>query len=143
MGGSKRVGLIQRRARAPSSPLGAIHSTNSSSTEKISNRYSAKSDSSSGTSTISSAPTSGPNSIPLPPTITASTNRMDWENGKDSGLMNISKGASKLPASPVNAADRANARVLLMTGLKPSERAAISDAFTARMALPQLLWLKR
>ncbi|MNP77042.1 hypothetical protein D3C76_1743890 [compost metagenome] len=57
--------------------------------------------------------------------------------------MNISNGASKPPASPVNAADKANASVLLMTGLKPSERAAMSEAFTARMALPQLLWLKR
>ena len=53
--------------------------------------------------------------------------------------MNIISGETTAPAIPVSSAERAKASVLVCTGLKPSERAAISDALTARMARPQPL----
>ncbi len=101
------------------------------------------SESSSGSSTISSAPSTGPSTEPAPPTITASTNRIDWEKGNEAGLMNIISGATSEPARPVSSADRPKARVLVCTGLKPSERAAMSEALTARMAVPQPLLRRR
>ena len=89
------------------------------------------------------APTTGPSTQPAPPTITASRNRIDCENGNESGATNMNKGAKIAPASPVNDADRANAAVLTITGLSPIERAAISASRTATIPLPQALFARR
>src|ERR1043165_2666592 len=112
---------------------GAIHSTTSSSAPTISSRYSARLDSSSGSSTVTTAPTTGPSTQPEPPTITASRNRIDCENGKESGATNIISGAKIAPASPANTAETAKAAVLIDTGLSPTERAAVSLSRTATM----------
>ena len=85
------------------------------------------------------APTTGPSTQPAPPTMTASRNRIDCENGNESGATNIISGAKIAPARPVNTADSANAAVLTVTGLRPIERAAISLSRTATIALPQAL----
>ena len=127
----------------PSTPSGAIHRITSSAAPKNSSRYSARPDSSSGSTTLTSAPTTGPSAQPAPPTITANRNRIDCENGNESGATNISSGAKIPPASPVNTADSANAAVLTMTGLSPIERAAASASRTATIAMPQPLRARR
>ena len=138
-GGAVDRGAAEARERADACPRGASHSTTSSSAPKNSSRYSARCDSSSGSTTVTAAPTTGPNTQPAPPTITASRNRIDCENGNESGATNIISGAKIAPASPANTADSANAAVLIVTGLRPIERAAVSLSRTATMALPQAL----
>ena len=58
-------------------------------------------------------------------------------------MINIISGATRVPAALASMAERVNARVLLTTGLKPSERAAISLALTARIASPHWLRCRR
>src|SRR5882672_7549416 len=139
------AGLILRRYRisVPMMPSGAIHSTTSSNTPTNSSRYSARPDSNSGIITVTMAPTSGPSPQPAPPTMTASRNRIDCENGNESGATNIMSGAKMAPASPANIADIAKAAVLIVIGLSPTERAAASLSRTARIALPQPLAASR
>ena len=55
----------------------------------------------------------------------------------------MNSGAKIAPASPVNTADSAKAAVLMMTGLSPIERAAISASRTATMPLPHALLASR
>src|SRR6187455_2172825 len=98
-------------------PFGAIHSTTSSNAPTNSSRYSARKDRNSGSITVIAAPTAGPSTQPDPPTITASRNRIDCENGNESGATNIISGAKIAPANPANTADTANAAVLTLTGL--------------------------
>ncbi len=57
-------------------------------------------DSSSGSTTLIAAPTTGPNTQPAPPTITASRNRIDCENGNESGATNINSGAKIAAGEP-------------------------------------------
>jgi hypothetical protein len=137
--------LIRRRrlTSVPMTPSGAIHSTTSSNAPTNSNRYSASPDSSSGSITVTTAPTAGPSTQPAPPTITASRNRIDCENGNESGATNIISGAKMAPASPANTAETAKAAVLIVTGLSPTERAALSLSRTATIALPQALPARR
>jgi len=52
-------------------------------------------------------------------------------------------GAKMPPASPVNTADRENAAVFTITGLRPIERAAGSASRTATIAMPQPLRARR
>ena len=94
-------------------------------------------------STVTTAPTTVPNTKPEPPTITASRNRIDCEKGKESGATNIISGAKIAPASPAKAAEIAKAAVLMLTGLRPTERAAVSLSRTATIALPQALAARR
>mgnify|MGYP003694461449 CR=1 FL=1 len=69
-----------------------------------------------GSTTMTAAPTSGPSTQPAPPTMTASRNRIDCENGKELGAdEGRSAARTAPPASPVNAADSAKATVLTMT----------------------------
>ena len=98
---------------------------------------------SSGSTTMTAAPTTGASVQPAPPTITASRNRIDWENGKESGATKANSAANRPPATPVSAADSAKAMVLTMTGRKPMARAAISESRTATMAMPQELRARR
>ena len=65
--------------------------------------------------------------------MTASRNRIDCENGNESGATNISSGAKIPPARPVKTAESAKAAVLTITGLRPIERAASSASRTATM----------
>ena len=131
------------RASKPSTPAGATHRITSSDAPKNSRRYSARPERSSGSTTLMSAPTTGPKVQPAPPTMTANRNRIDCENGNESGATNISSGAKIPPASPVNTAERANAAVLTITGLSPIERAAGSASRTATIAMPQPLRARR
>src|SRR6202008_2951410 len=114
-----------KRASRPITPDGAAQSTASSSAPTNNNRYSASCDSSSGSKTVIAAPTAGPNCAPAPPTITASRNRIDCENGKESGATNIISGEYTAPARPAKAAEMANDAVLIVTGLSPIDRAAV------------------
>ena len=75
--------------------------------------------------------------------MTASRNRIDCENGNESGATNIINGAKIAPASPAKTADIANATVLMLTGLSPIERAAVSLSRTATIALPHALAARR
>src|SRR4051812_23889561 len=117
-------------------PSGAIHNTISISAPKNSKRYSASPASASGSSTTMAAPTSGPVTVPAPPTITTSTNRIDCINAKLDGVTNPDSGANSAPASPAQAADKVNASALTATGLSPIDSAAISESFTARIDEP-------
>src|SRR3984893_13919232 len=112
-------------------PSGASQSTTSSSTPKNSRRYSARLDSSSGNTTVIAAPTAGPSTQPAPPTTQANKNRIDCENGNESGATNASSDAKMPPEMPAKAADSMNAAALTLTGLSPIERAATSAARTA------------
>ena len=123
----------------PITPSGASQSTTRSRPPKNSNLYSARLDSISGSTTLIAAPMAGPSVHPAPPTITASRNKIDCENGKLEGATNIRRGANIAPASPVRTADKANDAVLTITGLSPIERAATSASRTATMPLPQVL----
>src|SRR5262249_2745541 len=127
----------------PSTPSGATQSTISSKPPKNRSLYSAKPDNSSGPITLIAAPTTGPNTQPAPPTMTASRNRIDCENGKESGATNINSGAKIAPARPVKNADSTKAVVLMITALSPIEPAAISASRTATMLLPQALAASR
>src|SRR5712671_2665867 len=118
-------------------PSGASHSTTSSNTPKNSKRYSARFDNSSGNTTVTTAPTAGPKTQPAPPTTQENRNRIDCENGNESGATNASKDAKMPPATPANAAESMKATALTLTGLSPIERAAISASRTATIALPQ------
>src|SRR4029077_19223956 len=106
-------------------------------------RYSARAAISSGSTTITAAPTTGASVQPAPPTITASRNKIDCENGKLSGATKANSAANKPPATPVNAADSAKAMVFTTTGLKPTARAATSESRTASIAMPQELEARR
>ena len=132
-------GSMRRNSRAmvPKMPSGASHSTTSSRMPKNSSRYSARFDSSSGSTTVTAAPTAGPSTQPAPPTTQASRNRIDCENGNESGATNASSDAKMPPAIPANIADSMNAAALTLTGLSPIERAATSASRTATIALPQ------
>ena len=130
-------------ASEPSTPSGASHSTTSSRLPKNSRRYSASQDSISGSNTLTTAPITGASVQPAPPTITASRNRIDCENGKLEGATNIRSGANIAPARPVSTADNAKAAVFTITGLRPIERAATSASRTATMPLPQVLLASR
>jgi hypothetical protein len=89
---------------SPTIPSGAIHSTTSSSAPKKSRRYSASPASTSGSSTTSAAPASGPVTVPAPPMITTSTNRIDCENVNVEGVTKAESAANSAPASPAHAA---------------------------------------
>ena len=132
-----------RRASRPSTPSGATHRITSSAAPKKSSRYSARPERSSGRTTLTNAPTTGPKVQPAPPTMTANRNRIDCENGNESGATNISSGAKIPPARPVKTAERENAAVLTITGLRPIERAAGSASRTATIAMPQPLRARR
>src|SRR5215467_11510877 len=58
----------QKRASVPSTPSGATHRITSSDAPKNSSRYSASADRSSGSTTLTTAPTTGPKVQPAPPT---------------------------------------------------------------------------
>ena len=118
-------------------PSGASHRTNSISAPKNSSRYSASPASASGSSTTMAAPTSGPLTVPAPPTITTSTNRIDCMKAKVEGVTKPDSGAKRAPARPAQAADSAKASVLMATGFRPTDSAATSESFTARIAEPQ------
>ncbi len=120
-------------------PSGAIHSTTRSSAPKKRSRYSASPASTSGSSTTTAAPTSGPVTVPAPPMITTSTKRIDCENAKVDGVTNAESEANMPPASPAHAADAANAAVFTATGFSPIDSAAVSESFTARIAAPHPL----
>ena len=85
------------------------------------------------------APTTGPSTVPIPPMMVTSRNRIDWRKGNDSGLMKLVREAKIAPATPVIAAERANAAARIVTGSSPSDRAASSESRTARIARPQAL----
>src|SRR5215470_13868872 len=114
--GAERSGRGHKRASLPSTPSGATQRITSRDAPKKSRRYSARPESNSGSTTLTSAPTTGPSVQPAPPTITANRNRIDCENGNESGATNISSGAKIAPASPVQAADSEKAAVLTITG---------------------------
>ena len=124
---------------APTTPSGASHSTTSSSAPKKSSRYSASAARNSGSSTTIAAPTSGPATEPAPPMITTSTNRIDCENAKVDGVTKPDSAAKNAPATPAQNAEMAKAAVLMRTGSRPIDSAAISESFTARIAAPQRL----
>ena len=52
------------------------------------------------------------------------------------GVTKPDSGANSAPARPAHAADTANAMVLIVTGLRPIDSAAVSESRTARIALP-------
>src|SRR6201746_1841777 len=104
---------------------------------KNSSRYSARFDNSSGSTTMTAAPTAGPSTQPAPPTTHASRNRIDCENGNEPGATNASKEAKMPPANPANTAESMKAAALTLTGLSPIEHAATSASRTATIALPQ------
>ena len=79
---------------------------------------------------------SGPSTRSAPPIMTTSRNRIDWKNGKDSGLMKSLMAAKTPPARPATAADMANATVRISVGSRPIDWLATSESRTARMALP-------
>ena len=47
-------------------------------------------------------------------------------------------GANKPPAAPAHRAEIANAAVLIATGSRPIDSAAVSESRTARIAAPQV-----
>ena len=53
------------------------------------------------------APTSGPASVPAPPTITTSTKRIDCRKAKVEGVTKPESGANSAPARPAQAAESA------------------------------------
>src|SRR5499426_2744083 len=132
-----------QRAASPTMPSGAISSTASSSAPKKSRRYSARPARTSGSATTTAAPTSGPVTVPAPPIITTSTNRIDCENENVDGVTKPDSGANSAPASPAQAAETANATVFTATGFSPIDSAAVSESFTARIAAPQSLFASR
>ena len=127
---------VQRRSSAPTTPVGANRSTSSSPAPNSSSRYSARPDSSSGSSVTSTAPTSGPSVVPAPPTTTTSRNRMDWVKGKELGAMKPPSGACSPPASPASPAETTKASVRTGSSATPTERAATGAALAARIARP-------
>ena len=68
---------------------------------------------------------------------------MDWNKGKDSGLMKLVMTAKMDPARPVKTADRVKAMARMSTGLSPSDCPATSESRTARMAMPHGLAARR
>src|SRR5262245_1101320 len=97
-------------------PSGANQSTTNNSAPNANKRYSASEAMSSGSTTITSAPTTGARVQPAPPTMTASRNKIDCEKGKLSGATKAKSAANRPPATPVSAADSAKAMVLMATG---------------------------
>ncbi len=85
------------------------------------------------------APMTGPYVRSTPPTITTSTNRIDWKNGKELGATNVVADAKNDPAIPASTADIVNATVRTVSGFTAIEAAAISESRTARIARPQAL----
>ena len=124
-------------------PSGAIQSTTRSSAPKKSSRYSARPARNSGRSTTTAAPASGPVTVPAPPMITTSTNRIDCENPNVDGVTKPESEANRPPARPAHAADAANAAVFTVTGLSPIDSAATSESLTARIAAPHSLRARR
>src|SRR6185369_12144050 len=72
-----------------------------------------------------------------PPIITTSTNRIDCRKAKVEGVTKPESAAKRAPASPAQAAESAKASALIATGLRPTDSAATSESFTARIAEPQ------
>ena len=133
---ARMSGLAVNRPIAPTTPSGASQSTTSSSAPTNSRRYWARENRNSGNRTTTTAPINGPRTVPDPPIITTSRNRMDWKNGKDSGLMKLVIDAKTAPARPARTADSAKAMVRIQTRLSPRDWPAISESRTARMARP-------
>ena len=79
-------------------------------------RYSASPDKNSGRSTVTSAPAKGPSTVPEPPMRIANKNRIDCENGKLLGAMNIISGVNRPPARPAVAAAMTKAADLTTNG---------------------------
>ncbi|MNS60792.1 hypothetical protein D3C72_938030 [compost metagenome] len=79
--------LRRQRDNNPATPSGAAHSTTSRNTPKNSRRYSSRLDSSSGSRPTTTAPSKGPARDPAPPSVTASTNRIDCMKLKLCGVI--------------------------------------------------------
>ena len=61
---------------------------------------------------------------------------MDCENANVEGVTNPDRGANRPPASPAHTAEMAKAAAFIVTGLSPTDSAAVSESLTARMARP-------
>ena len=121
--GLRRRGARAARPACRCTPSGASHSTTSSSAPKKSSRYSARlREQLRQHDDDDRRRPAGPSVQPAPPTITTSTNRIDCENGNESGVTKPNSGANSAPARPANSAERAKATVLTTTGLRPMTR---------------------
>ena len=124
------------RVKLPTSPRGATRKTTNRPAPNTSSWYSAKPANNCGSSTTSTAPTSGPSVAPLPPTMTTSRKRIEAENGKLLGAISPANAACNPPASPAAPAaiTKASARTVSMS--MPMPRAAIGASAPARIARP-------
>src|SRR5262249_38023181 len=99
-------------------------------------RYCAKSRPSSGSITSTIAAMTTPTWLPMPPSTTIARIMADSMKVKLSGLMKPWRVAKNEPAKPPNIAPIANAVSLVLVGLMPSAREAISSSRSASQARP-------
>ena len=92
--------------------------------------------SSSGTNDSSTAPSTTPQTLPMPPSTTIASTITDSTRMKLSGLMNPWIAENMPPAMPPNDAPIANASSLMLRVLMPIARAATSSSRMASHARP-------
>ena len=90
----------------------------------------------SGTNDSSTAPSTTPQMLPMPPSTTIASTITDSTRMNDSGLMNPWIAANMPPAMPPNEAPIANASSLMLRVLMPIARAAVSSSRMASQARP-------
>ena len=90
----------------------------------------------SGIPISTTAATTTPIWLPMPPSTTIARMIADSRNVKLSGLMNPCRVAKNEPANPPNIAPMANAESFVLRGLMPRERQAISSSRIASHARP-------
>src|SRR6185312_7133721 len=103
---------------------------------KISMRYWANSRASSGTTVSRVAARITPTCEPMPPRTTMDRISADSMKVKDSGFTKPWRAAKKAPPKPANMAPMVKAESLIVVGVRPSERQAISSSRRASQARP-------
>src|SRR3954452_3813668 len=135
------VRLIVRRRlrsgrRAPRIPNGRKIISATNTTPTITKRSAPTSRSTSGRTIMTAAPISGPQSVPMPPTITIARMRIDCVNRKVFGNTAPWSAAKSEPAEPENEAPMPNAQSFAEVVLMPTAAAAVSSSRIATQARP-------
>src|SRR5690606_14015394 len=103
---------------------------------KIIIRYSANSRATSGSTVSTMAARMTPTWDPIPPSTTMARMRADSRNVNDSGFTRPWRAAKKAPPKPAKTAPMVKADSLMLVGLRPRDRHAISSSRNASQARP-------
>src|SRR5690606_8911810 len=131
-----RSGRRSVGSRQASRPCGRQTMISTMAAPNASSRNCANSRPNSGSSVRNSAASTTPTWLPMPPSTTMATMVADSTKVKLSGLMKPWRVAKKAPAKPPNMAPMAKAVSLVLRGLMPSARQAISSSRSASHARP-------